>query len=96
MTVDAHLCGEKHQVRKLNKCPVNVNIFSTIKSVIDLNLSKCGNGFLKNTYKCKSKRCKLKVNFVSRDQALQTKDFTIALFLLVPFMLNVIARMLSI
>ena len=32
----------------------------------------CGNGSLKNIYKFKSERCKLKANFVSRDQALSS------------------------
>lgn len=69
---DTHLYGNKNQANKLNAGFVNVyDIFSTDNSITDLD-NLCGNRYLKNTFKSKFKQCKLKVSFVSRDQALNS------------------------
>lgn len=96
---DTHLYGNKNQANKLNAGFVNVyDIFSIDNSITDLD-NLCGNRYLKNTFKSKFKQCKLKVSFVSRDQAhsiLLANDFVIVLFLQKLLTLTDIARIISI
>ena len=74
----SHFSGKRNQVNlnnnnfSLKECSVRINDLSSPNNCISQLNKLCGNGNVKNIYKCKSKLCKLNHNFCAKDKAVST------------------------